>query len=178
MLDPSGAGPAHLRGLRGRDGTARLPSSSPRRRRGALSAVAGLTSAGLLLGACGSASTSSGSTGGSAGNGAKAKVVHLTYWSGHASGALHTAVVAEVAKFNQSHPKIQVTFKPIGATKHGLAAFNAGQAPSVGMVSSYIVPQLANAGAILDLGPYISGKGGLTKAQISPHVPCGDALPA
>lgn len=97
---------------------------------------------------------------------ASGKPVGITYWAGHASGALHAAVVAEVAWFNRTHPAIHVTFHDIGASHHGLAAFEAGQAPNVGMVSSYIVPQLANAGAIVNLKPLIAGKSGLTASQI------------
>lgn len=92
--------------------------------------------------------------------------VSLTYWSGHASGALYKAVVAEVAQFNKTHPSIRVKFIPRGASSHGLAAFEAGQAPSVGMVSAYIVPQLARAGALVPLTKYVNGPNGLTAAQI------------
>ncbi|PSR21033.1 MAG: ABC transporter substrate-binding protein [Sulfobacillus acidophilus] len=94
------------------------------------------------------------------------KVVHITYWAGHSSGALHAAVVAEVQKFNATHPGIQVTFHPIGASHHGLAAFEAGQAPNVGMLSEWIVPQLIQAGALIRLNTWVSGKGGLSAAQI------------
>jgi len=94
------------------------------------------------------------------------KVVHLVYWAGHASGALHAAVVEEVKMFNQSHPNIQVTFHDEGASTHGLAAFEAGKAPNVGMISGYIVPQLTQAGAILNLKPYVHGPAGLTTQEI------------
>ncbi len=93
--------------------------------------------------------------------------VSITYWAGHASGALHRAVVAEVAQFNRTHPGIHVTFHAVGASKHGLAAFEAGQAPDVGMVSSYIVSQLAGAGALQSLQPYLQGANGLTAKQIA-----------
>ena len=93
-------------------------------------------------------------------------VVHITYWAGHSSGALYTAVVAEVRKFNNTHAGIHVTFHPIGASHHGLAAFEAGQAPNVGMVSGYIVPQLVQAGALVKLNSWVSGKSGLSAAQI------------
>ena len=59
-----------------------------------------------------------------------------------------------------------MTFIAKGASHHGLAAFEAGQAPNVGMVSSYIVPQLAQAGALVPLNSYINGPNGLTAAQI------------
>lgn len=94
------------------------------------------------------------------------QITDITYWAGHSSGALHQAVVAEVKQFNQTHPTIHVTFKAIGASHHGLAAFEAGQAPNIGMVSGYIVPQLAQGGAILKLGPYVNGPGGLTSSEI------------
>ncbi|PSR25603.1 MAG: ABC transporter substrate-binding protein [Sulfobacillus thermosulfidooxidans] len=94
------------------------------------------------------------------------QIIDITYWAGHDSGALHQAVVAEVTQFNHTHPYIHVTFKAIGASKHGLAAFESGQAPNVGMVSGYIVPQLAQSGAILKLGPYVNGPNGLSSVEI------------
>jgi sn-glycerol 3-phosphate transport system substrate-binding protein len=93
--------------------------------------------------------------------------VQISYWAGHGSGALHKAVLAEVALFNRTHPAIHVTFRAIGASKRGLAAFEAGQAPNLAMVSSYVVPQLAQAGAILNLRPFVHGADGLTPAQIA-----------
>lgn len=93
-------------------------------------------------------------------------VTNITYWAGHSSGALHAAVVAEVNQFNRTHPRIHVTFHAIGASHHGLAAFEAGQAPNVGMVSGYIVPQLAQAGAIVKLNSWVNGKEGFSAAQI------------
>lgn len=92
--------------------------------------------------------------------------IDLVYWAGHASGALHAAVVSEVANFNKTHPGIHVTFLDTGASHHGLAAYEAGTAPNVGMLSSYIVPQLAAAHALVPLNSYIRGKAGLTEAQI------------
>ncbi len=92
--------------------------------------------------------------------------VDIVYWSGHASGALHAAVVQEVADFNATHPGIHVTFKPEGASSHGLAAFEAGRSPNVGMVSSYVVPQFAKAGALVNLKSYLDGSQGLTTAEI------------
>lgn len=94
------------------------------------------------------------------------KVVDITYWSGHASGPGYRAVLAEVAKFNATHPSIHVTFKPEGATTHGLAAFESGTAPNVGMMLSYMAPVLAKAGGLVNLVPYIKGPHGLTTAQI------------
>lgn len=117
---------------------------------------------GLGVTACGANASASSPT--SSAN--KPRVVDITYWAGHASGALHKAVVHEVAQFNQTHPDIHVTFRAIGASHHGLAAFEAGRAPNVAMVSGYIVPQLAQAGAILPLGPYVHGKTGLTPSEI------------
>jgi multiple sugar transport system substrate-binding protein len=93
--------------------------------------------------------------------------VSIVYWAGHASGALHRAVEAEVAEFNRTHPGIHVSFHAIGASKHGLAAFAAGQAPNVAMVSSYVVPNLVRAHAILNLQPYIDGPHGLTASEIA-----------
>ena len=94
------------------------------------------------------------------------KPVDITYWAGHSSGALHTAVVQEVKQFNKTHPGIHVTFHAIGASHHGLAAFESGQAPNVGMISGYIVPQLAAAHAILPLKSYLHGRNGLSAKEI------------
>ncbi len=115
----------------------------------------------VILAGCGTTSAASTSA-----NARHAQVVNITYWAGHSSGALHTAVVAEVAQFNKTHPTIHVTFEPKGASHHGLAAFESGQAPNVGMVSGYIVPQLAQAGAILRLNSYVKGPHGLSSSQI------------
>lgn len=123
-----------------------------------------LLSAGALslgLAGCGTTSAAASSPN------AQGHVTDITYWSGHSSGALYKAVVAEVRQFNKTHPTIHVTFKPIGASHHGLAAFESGQAPNVGMVSGYIVPQLAQSGALVNLSPYIHGPKGLSTKQIN-----------
>lgn len=93
-------------------------------------------------------------------------VTDITYWSGHSSGALYKAVRTEVRQFNKTHPSIHVTFKAIGASHHGLAAFESGQAPNVGMVSGYVVPHLAESGALVNLKSYIHGPQGLSTKQI------------
>jgi len=93
--------------------------------------------------------------------------VQITYWAGHSSGALHKAVVAEVAQFNATHPTIHVTFDATGASVHGLAAFEAGKAPNVGMINHAVLGQLVSAHAILDLKTYIDGASGLSASQIS-----------
>lgn len=120
--------------------------------------IVGLTSISLLATGCGnsSAPTTSSSKG----------PVNITYWAGHSSGALYKTVVAEVKRFNATHSNIHVTFKPTGATHHGLAAFESGQSPNVGMISGYIVPQLVQAGALVKLNSYIQGAHGLSSAQI------------
>lgn len=116
---------------------------------------------GVITAGCGTQATPSTGTSG------KSQVTDITYWSGHSSGALYNAVVAEVKNFNKTHPTIHVTFKPIGASKHGLAAFESGQSPNVAMVSGYVVPQLVQAGAIANLSPYIKGSNGLSQTQIN-----------
>jgi sn-glycerol 3-phosphate transport system substrate-binding protein len=125
----------------------------------ALTAAAGLSS---LLAAAAPVSAASAKTG------AHSKhVVDITYWAGHSSGALHAAVVAEVNNFNRTHSDIHVTFHAIGASHHGLAAFEAGQAPNVGMLSEWIVPQLIQAGALVKLNSWIAGQDGLSQAQVN-----------
>jgi sn-glycerol 3-phosphate transport system substrate-binding protein len=93
-------------------------------------------------------------------------VTDIVYWAGHASGALHAAVVAEVAKFNATHPNIHVTFIAKGASKHGLAAFEAGAAPNVAMISSYALAPMVQARAVLNLKPYLDGRDGLPPSQL------------
>lgn len=124
-----------------------------------------LLSAGVLsLGLAGCGTTSSNTA--KAASNHSGHVTNITYWSGHSSGALHQAVVAEVKQFNKTHPTIHVTFKAIGASKHGLAAFEAGQAPNVAMVSGYVVPQLTQSGALVNLKSYVQGAQGLSAQQI------------
>ncbi|NMP23186.1 extracellular solute-binding protein [Sulfobacillus harzensis] len=96
----------------------------------------------------------------------KNHVVNITYWAGHSSGALYQAVLAEVNKFNKTHPNIHVTFRTTGASHKGLAAFEAGQAPNVGMLSEWIVPQLVHAHALVKLNSWVTGRNGLSASQI------------
>ncbi len=98
--------------------------------------------------------------------GAAPAPVSIVYWSGHASGALHRAVVAEVAMFNRTHPGIHVTFRAIAAQNHAMAAFESGQAPNVGLITGVSRYQLEKAHVIVNLAPFISGRNGLTRAQI------------
>ncbi|QSO51125.1 extracellular solute-binding protein [Alicyclobacillus curvatus] len=116
----------------------------------------------------GSANSSNGAAGsaGAAQSGNSGSATDITFWAGHSSGTLYKALVAETATFNQQHPNIHVTFVAEGATKKGMAAFLAHKSPNVGMISTYAAQKFANAGAIVDLGPYISASGGLSQSQI------------
>lgn len=146
----------------------RVRGSATRQGTGRLLAA---TLLGIALAGCGTTAPATGPHSTAASSAATAATsgaapVQLTYWAGHASGALHAAVVAEVAQFNTSHPGIHVTFDTTGATTHGLAAYEAGNPPNVGMISRSGLSQLASAGAILNLKPRIDGTNGLTAAQI------------
>lgn len=143
----------------------------------------GLLGGALTLGACGAASHSATvepahrapsavgrrsrvQPSGSSRAGSSSNPIKLVYWAGHASGALHQAVIAEVDHFNATHPGIHVSFIDKGASKSGLAAFEAGQAPNVAMISSYALGPMVNAGAVLNLKPYIDGPDGLSASEL------------
>jgi multiple sugar transport system substrate-binding protein len=134
-----------------------------------LRAVAGLAAGAALLAACGSSSAKAASTPASAKTATSTThhIIDLTYWAGHGSGALHKAVVAEVAKFNATHPDIHVTFVVKYASKDGLAAFEAGQAPNVAMIGGYALDPLIKAGAVVNLKPFIDGSHGLSASEIT-----------
>jgi sn-glycerol 3-phosphate transport system substrate-binding protein len=115
----------------------------------------------VSLAGCGSAGAKA------AGAGKGGAPVEITYWSEHTSGALHQAVIHEVAWFNRTHPRIHVNLQFIVTDTQGMAAFESGKAPSVAGVKAYVVPTLAQAGALENLGPYVHGKHGLSATQIS-----------
>ncbi|QSO46051.1 extracellular solute-binding protein [Alicyclobacillus mengziensis] len=126
-----------------------------------------------LLAGCGASQSGGGTTASQSTNTASTSpntssksMVDINFWAGHSSGTLYKALVAETAAFNKEHPNIHVTFTAEGATKKGMAAFLAHKSPNVGMISTYAAQTFANAGAILNLTPYITGKNGLSQQQI------------
>lgn len=94
------------------------------------------------------------------------KVVDITYWSGHPSGALYKAIAHLVNEFNRTHKDIRVNVKAIYTQDQGLAAFESGKAPNVGLLPTEDAPEFAQAGALVNLKPYIDGKDGLSSAQL------------
>lgn len=138
------------------------------RRKVLLSLTASATAVIVIISGCGTSNSTGGSNTASSGKShpQQQPVTDITFWAGHSSGTLYKALIAETAKFNQGHPNIHVTFVAEGATKKGMAAFLAHKSPNVGMISTYASQTFANAGAILDLGPYISGSNGLSQSQI------------
>ncbi|WP_153004962.1 extracellular solute-binding protein [Ferroacidibacillus organovorans] len=93
-------------------------------------------------------------------------VVHIVFWFGHSSGQLLLADKAEVKRFNETHPGIQVDAQVVHASSKGVAAFLAGKAPNVAMIATDAAQNFINAGALLNLKPFLSSKSGLTPAQI------------
>lgn len=134
------------------------------RKKSLLGLTASAISALALVSGCGS--TTANSTNTTTGSSSSSSVTDITFWAGHSSGTLYKALVAETAKFNQEHPNIHVTFVAEGATKHGMAAFLAHKSPNVGMIATYASQKFADAGALLNLKPYISGPSGLTQSEI------------
>jgi sn-glycerol 3-phosphate transport system substrate-binding protein len=93
-------------------------------------------------------------------------VTHIVFWSGHPSGALHLAIEHEVAQFNATHKNISVKLLVEHATDKGIAAYLAHKAPNVAMIGTYAIEQFVNAGAVMNLKPFIDGSNGLTRKQI------------
>jgi len=91
---------------------------------------------------------------------------HIVFWSGHPSGALHLAIENEVKQFNATHKNIVVKLLVEHATDKGIAAYLAHKAPNVAMIGTYAIEQFVNAGAVMNLKPFISGRDGLTPAEI------------
>lgn len=92
--------------------------------------------------------------------------IDLVFWAGHSSGALHKALIAEVAQFNSTHPAIHVKFLTTHATSAGIGAYLAHRAPNVAMIATQAAQTFIDAGAIINLESYIHSKAGFTPAQI------------
>ena len=106
------------------------------RRRGRLRwAVALVAAAGTVLAACGSSapsaskSTPKGAT--------EPPVTTVSLWESHNGGPVGDAVSALVAKFNASHPSVQVDVTVTKASKKLLAATAAGDPPVLAEISHY-----------------------------------------
>lgn len=93
-------------------------------------------------------------------------VTDITFWVGHPSGALHKAILAEVKHFNDTHPTIHVDVKIVHVTNKGIPAFIAHKAPNVGEIETASIKKFINAGAVVNLAPYVSGSNGLSASQI------------
>ncbi len=127
-------------------------------------AVGGAAVASLMvLASCGSSSKSASSTATTAApsNGGSAApttaysgpTVNLTFWS------WVPGIQASVNLFNQSHPNIHVNLDEVTSGAAGtyskmFSALQAGNAPDLGQVEYYALPQFEHTGGLVNLAPY------------------------
>ena len=127
-------------------------------------AVGGAAAASLMvLASCGSSSKSASSTATTAApsNGGSAApttaysgpTVDLTFWS------WVPGIQASVDQFNQSHPNIHVNLDEVTSGAAGtyskmFSALQAGNAPDLGQVEYYALPQFEHTGGLVNLAPY------------------------
>ncbi len=138
------------------------------RRRGRLRwAVALVAAAGTVLAACGSSapsaskSTPKGAT--------EPPVTTVSLWESHNGGPVGDAVSALVAKFNASHPSVQVDVTVTKASKKLLAATAAGDPPVLAEISHYD-GQYVKAHALLSWNTFLTGSSVVDKAEVLPAV--------
>lgn len=144
----------------------RMPSGSRPGLKSRLLAVAGVVAVAAVIAGCGGSSSSggpSGATNASGGSsGAKsASVVHLTWWTMW-SGATLKILDGMVAKFNQTHPGIQVTTTNIPSTATTstaklLSAIAAGDPPDIFTEWWPEIGSFAAKGDLESMQPYLTG---------------------
>ncbi|QQE79152.1 extracellular solute-binding protein [Alicyclobacillus sp. SO9] len=108
----------------------------------------------------------SSNTSNATGSGAANHVTNITFWSGHPSGKLHKAILAEVSKFNSTHQNIHVTIDIIHATNKAIPAYLAHKAPNVAEIQTAAVQKFVTANAVVNLKPFINGSNGLSQQEI------------
>lgn len=103
-----------------------------------------------------SSTTSTTSTSSSSSSSNSNKIVDISFWNGHPSGALKKQMHKEVDEFNQSHPNIHVSYVDKYADVQPVtAAFAANKAPNVAMPHQSSAQQFAKSGYLVDLTPYM-----------------------
>ena len=119
--------------------TGRARRADGTRRQGRLRWTAVLVAAGgMALAACGSSAPSASKSASSA------QVTTVSLWESHNGGPVGDAVSALVAKFNASHPSVQVDVTVTKASKKLLAATAAGDPPVLAEISHYMQTFEAN----------------------------------
>lgn len=113
-------------------------------------------------------STTTASTNNTSSSTSSNKVVNITFWNGHPSGALKKQMHQEVAEFNSTHPNIHVSYiDKYSDIQPVTAAFAAGDAPNVAMPHQNEAVKFAQSGYLVDLTPYMqSSTNGLSQSDI------------
>jgi multiple sugar transport system substrate-binding protein len=111
--------------------------------------AAALGAVALVVSACGGAATPKKSS--------TSSVVHLTFWS------WVPGIATQVALFNKTHPKIQVTLDKTvtgaaGTYAKMFTAIKAGDPPDVGQIEFDVLPSFVQTGGILNLAKYGAAK--------------------
>ncbi len=132
----------------------------------------------MFLSACGgsSSSTSSSSSSSSSTGGLDAsKKYTVSFWDAFPTGANKKTVDALVTQYEQLHPNVTVTVQAYDSyttlkTKI-TAGIAAGKPPAIAQVYEEWATQYQQAGALLSLQPFISGKDGLSQSDLSDFYP-------
>ncbi|GAC1435886.1 MAG: extracellular solute-binding protein [Ktedonobacteraceae bacterium] len=131
----------------------------------------------LLLTACGG-STSGGNTSTKTSNTGvldSSKKYTVNFWEAFATGANKTSLETLTKQYMQSHSNVTVVLQPYDSyatLKTKLtAAIAAGKPPAVAQVYENWATQFQQAGSIVPLAPFISGKNGLSQTELSDFYP-------
>ena len=144
--------------------TGRARRADGTRRQGRLRWTAVLVAAGgMALAACGSSAPSASKSASSA------QVTTVSLWESHNGGPVGDAVSALVAKFNASHPSVQVDVTVTKASKKLLAATAAGDPPVLAEISHYD-GQYVKAHALVSWNTFMAGSSVVDKANVLPAV--------
>ncbi len=132
----------------------------------------------MFLTACGGGSSTSGSSASSSsstGGLDASKKYTVNFWDAFSAGANKTTVDTLVKQYEQLHPNVTVTvqaFDSYTTLKTKLtAAIAAGKPPAIAQVYEEWATQFQQAGALLSLQPFISGKDGLSQSDLSDFYP-------
>ncbi|MDA8276519.1 MAG: extracellular solute-binding protein [Actinomycetota bacterium] len=138
------------------------------RRRGRLRWTPALVvAAGMALAACGASAPSASKV--TPKRTAAPQVTTVSLWESHNGGPVGDAVSALVARFNASHPSVQVDVTVTKASKKLLAATAAGDPPVLAEISHYD-GQYVKAHALVSWNTFMAGSSVVDKANVLPAV--------
>ena len=143
-----------------------------RKRRGVFASA--LTASLLLLGACGSNSTTAAPVGSTSG-GTPSGTINLSFWNG-LTGPDRPAIEHLVSQFNASHPAIHIAMQIMPwdvLYQKLLPAYGAKQGPDLVGMDSNQIPVYANKGVLQPLDPMFAQDGVQKSTIVAPALAAG-----